>query len=317
LEAGTAAALSWAQHHHLYPVHDVSSDEVVGAIASVLNEMGFQDSKIGCEFSVTPRVGLSPNQWQQLKQASPKTHFEDGAPVLWSVRKIKSPLEVESLRTAAHIVSDMFDDLPTWMRADMTEDQVYRGVSARLILKGAEKPGYIAAYSNIAAPIVHWPTQRKYERGNVGLIDAGALSRGYWSDFDRHVAMGKVDPRAEDAVRAMWDVEQACIEAVRPGNTVADIYRAYRTATAGFKSASTTNILGRIGHGIGLDQVEHISLFADNEMPLEPGMTMCVEPSFVFEGVGLVIAEEMVAVSETGYDMLSRRGPRGTIAIDG
>ena len=315
LESGTAKHLSWAQRHTTYHVHDVTSDEVVPAIAAQLRELGCASAKIGCEMSLTPRVGLSPNQLQKLKDSLPEAKFADGADLIWATRLIKSPAEIDAMRTAAHIVNDIFDDVPNWLRPGMTEDQVYREVASRTLINGAERQGYIASYANVAAPIVHWPTQRTYERGNMAFIDAGCLCKGYWSDFNRHIAIGKIDAKAEDAVRAMWDVEQACIEAVKPGNTVADIYVAYEKATSKFKTKSA-NLLGRIGHGIGLDQLERPSLFPDNEMPLLPGMTMCVEPSFYFDGVGMIIVEETVAVSDTGHAMLSRRGPRGTIQVD-
>ncbi len=60
-----------------------------------------------------------------------------------------------------------------------------------------------------------------------------------------------------------------------------------------------------IAHGIGLELNELPSIAQGKSYPLEEGMTFAVEPKIVFPGEGSVGIENTVAVTETGYEILT------------
>jgi Xaa-Pro dipeptidase len=60
-----------------------------------------------------------------------------------------------------------------------------------------------------------------------------------------------------------------------------------------------------IAHGIGLELNELPFIARGHSYPLEKGMTFAMEPKIVFPGEGSVGIENTVAVTETGYEILT------------
>jgi Xaa-Pro aminopeptidase len=60
-----------------------------------------------------------------------------------------------------------------------------------------------------------------------------------------------------------------------------------------------------IGHGIGLELNEFPFLAQGQSYPLEPGMTLAVEPKIVFPGEGAVGIEDTVVVTRDGFEILT------------
>jgi Xaa-Pro aminopeptidase len=56
----------------------------------------------------------------------------------------------------------------------------------------------------------------------------------------------------------------------------------------------------RMGHGIGMDVHERPFLSAEDETPLEPGMTFTDEPSIIVDGRYSLRIEDIIVVEEGG-----------------
>jgi Xaa-Pro aminopeptidase len=67
---------------------------------------------------------------------------------------------------------------------------------------------------------------------------------------------------------------------------------------------------GHIGHSVGLDErIEEAPNLAPMEhRPLEPGMVLCVEMPYYAYGVGALQVEDMVVITDTGYEKLTSLG---------
>ena len=60
-----------------------------------------------------------------------------------------------------------------------------------------------------------------------------------------------------------------------------------------------------VGHGVGLEINELPVLAARTQARLEAGMTIALEPKFVFPGVGAVGVENTYLVTDTGMEKLT------------
>jgi Xaa-Pro aminopeptidase len=58
-------------------------------------------------------------------------------------------------------------------------------------------------------------------------------------------------------------------------------------------------------HGCGLDLVEEPFFFWGNTARLELGMTFFLEPSLVKHGLGTASWENLILITETGYERLN------------
>ncbi len=65
----------------------------------------------------------------------------------------------------------------------------------------------------------------------------------------------------------------------------------------------------RTGHAVGIDVHELPSVAAGDKTMLEPGMVFTIEPGIYDFSVGAFRIEDVVVVTETGYESLNATAP--------
>ncbi len=135
------------------------------------------------------------------------------------------------------------------------------------------------------------------------MLDFGVILSGYCSDMTRTVWVGKPDRAARDLYEAVLGAQMAGLEAVRPGTTSGEVDQAARKVLQRAK-------LGRYfthstGHGVGLEIHEAPRLARGQSEILRPGMVVTIEPGAYIPGKGGVRIEDMVAVTESGHQVLT------------
>jgi len=160
----------------------------------------------------------------------------------------------------------------------------------------------VQAGPNAANPHAH-AGDRPLQRGDLVVIDFGAVVDGYGSDITRTIAIG--EPDAE--MRAVYEVVKAANAAgraaARPGATGEAVDRAARAVieSAGYGPSFTH----RTGHGLGLEGHEPPYMVRGEATILQPGMTFTVEPGIYLAGKGGVRIEDDVLVTADGSETLT------------
>lgn len=155
------------------------------------------------------------------------------------------------------------------------------------------------------------PIDRALEVGDMLWFDAGCRVDGFWSDFSRAGVIGGPTPSQLDAQRAIVELTARGVAMVRPGVPVADIAL---EVDAGVRSlgvpvvARTSDLAGRVGHGIGYDITEPPHISAHDPTVLAAGMIISIEPGVATDD-GLFHAEENVLVTTDGHELLSVSPP--------
>jgi Xaa-Pro aminopeptidase len=155
----------------------------------------------------------------------------------------------------------------------------------------------VASGPNGALPHAR-PGSRRVERGDLVVIDFGAMIDAYRSDMTRTVMVGR--PSAEQ--RRMLDVvtaaQAAGAAAIGPGVACKDIDLACRSVidAAGWGD----RFVHGTGHGVGLDIHEAPWVNSRSAATLAPGHVVTVEPGVYLPQVGGVRVEDTVLVTETG-----------------
>ena len=189
--------------------------------------------------------------------------------------------------------------------AGVTEREVARVVGEAMIREGADRPGFImmASGADNYHVLSGKPTDRRLESGDMLWMDLGSVYRGYWSDFCRACVVGGTTRAQRDAQSMVVEVNQACLDAVKPGEPIHRIPAAAEAAFA--RLAMEVRVgAGRIGHGMGLMSTEPPHVAHYDSTIMTPGLVFTIEPRFVNEH-GIFNCEELVVVNERGGELLT------------
>jgi Xaa-Pro aminopeptidase len=277
------------------------------AIAAVLADKKLLGGRIGMELGTGFRLHLSYEDTRRLMELLLSARLVDAGKIIWSLRAVKSPLEIERAREACSINVKAFEKAFLSVKEGMTERELLRLISAEMFALGADKVFSLGLragperYGHSNCP----PGDRPIGRGELILIDGGPGYRGYFSDIIREAVIGEPNQRQRDLFAACVEACMTGVEMVRPGVTPAEITQAVRDCAQAGSFADQYISHGGVGHAIGLDVHELPLIHAGDNTPLEAGMVLAIEPSFYEEGQGMFNIEENLLVTETGYEILT------------
>ena len=167
--------------------------------------------------------------------------------------------------------------------------------------------------SGIRACTLHYNENNKQiAEGEVVMIDYGAEYNHYVADISRTWPVGRTwSEREREVYQAVYDAQEAAFAACKPGATLGSVHQAAARVLEerGFRDAfwhSTSHWLGMATHDVG-----------QRNARFTPGMVITVEPGVYLpeEGIGVRI-EDVVAITEDGYEVLSSMIPRDADAIE-
>jgi Xaa-Pro aminopeptidase len=190
---------------------------------------------------------------------------------------------------------------------------------------------------------------RKMQSGELLFVDYGAAEyRTYGSDICRTLPVsGRFTPEQRKYYDVVLEAQEAAIAAIKPGVMMLDVIKA---AAAVFRKhgleqfedparmgadrvwgvmPSPTHYLARnagitkytrygagvrdIGHHVGIDATDS----RDWTVPLAPGMVVTIEPKIYIPDKQIAIMiEDMILVTPTGHENLSRAAPKRVVDIE-
>ena len=221
------------------------------------------------------------------------------------VRMVKDPDELASIRAAVRLGATLFDRALEVLGPGVKETDVAAKMEYAAREAGAEAmsfPTIVASGARSALPHGRATSQPIAASGFV-VCDFGVILAGYCSDQTRTVWVGAVPERARHAYESVKEAQLAAISAVRPGVAVGEVDEAARRVLR--KAGLGRYFTHSTGHGVGLEIHESPRVGAGQKEILLAGMVITIEPGVYFPGKWGVRIEDMVAVSETGCEVLT------------
>src|SRR5207244_8347969 len=147
--------------------------------------------------------------------------------------------------------------------------------------------------------IVHGsPGPYRVEEGDLISIDVGVTLDGFVADSACTFPVGEVSPEAERLLEAGQAALAAGIEQARVGNRVGDISYAGQRTT---EEAGFAVVRSLVGHGVGRSYHEdpQIPNFGPpgRGAPLQPGMTIAIEPMITAGGYEVFLHDDGWSIS--------------------
>ena len=246
------------------------------------------------------------------------------------VRAVKDAAEIDTMRRAADVANEAFEQLLTEIKVGMTEREIATLLEQHMIELGASGtsfPTIVACGPGGAQPHAV-PTDRPVQPGEPLLIDFGCRVDGYCSDTTRTFCIGEPDPKLTELYAIVREAQDAGFKAladgVRKGREV-DMAARKVIEDAGYGE----QYFHSLGHGIGLAihelpvtaTLRVQSPEADVELAkreqLEPNSVISNEPGIYIPGWGGVRLEDMVLVTADGYEIMTVRNPEHVRSIAG
>ena len=165
--------------------------------------------------------------------------------------------------------------------------------------------------TGISPAVAQGPSRRTIQHHEPILLDYVFVFQGYLSDHTRIFAVGDLPDDLMMAHEAMRKVQAGIKKAAKPGIKAGDLYVMAMEMTnelgyADYFMGHDHQRVRFIGHGLGTELDEYPFLAKGQEMVLEKGMTIALEPKLIFPGKGVVGIENTHVVEEDGLRQLGQ-----------
>lgn len=300
-------AETYAKSTHVTDIRTVLppvEDNRPRAIKQALAGLGLQQGRIGIDLGAFG--GILVSEFAILKHELPHVEWVDVTDLFYRLRMVKTPAEVSCLRTAVEIQNHAFRKFVRRIGRGMSETELMFTMFQCQAEAGATEVG-------IAMPWTHpgytffraqYP-DRLMERGDLQWFDAGAIYRGYTSDYDIILVWGEP---AADYVKTFETMKVIYTEALtfwtpgRPIREIAqDVLRVVR------RHGAVDPLEGSfIGHNLGYEMVERpwLGVGCPPDLCLEVNMVVAPE-WFLVTPYGPMLFEENFVVGEDGLERLT------------
>jgi Xaa-Pro dipeptidase len=255
----------------------------------------------------------------------PDVEIVDAGLATGPARLCKTPDEIECMRISQLINEDAMRAVEDALRPGVRQNELSAILFRRAFELGitwscidpiwsltppARSLGTTTTNGDVGFPLAS--NDRFIREGDLVLPDTGLVWNGYHSDFGK-TWICSVDPQPSpqlrDCYRRWRDVIETAYQAIKPGRSCGDIVRDVMTVEPNFRLAQFY-----LAHGAGCDSAEppfigsELGLAYEDTVELAPGMTFVLEPVIWHDGYGGYRSEEVVAVTDDGYERLSTYG---------
>jgi Xaa-Pro dipeptidase len=288
------------------PSVGTATDGLVAAIEA----RGLQAGRIGFDES-----GLSIHALEEIRRRLPNLRISYAANLLWEIRMVKTPEEIERLERSTHISESAIRSAFRTIKPGVTEGQLIDAYHREIAAQGA-MPTFCVIGSGSRSSYPHsLRSERAIQTGDIVRYDVGCTWRYYHSDHARAIVLGQ----PTDEQRRIWDalaegVEDA-VAAVKPGATAADLFN---VAMAPGRRLGLDNFdRFHCGHGIGIsvydppvitasDPTKSAFLMPEIKEGLEVGMVINIEVGYYLQGVMGFLCEDTMVVTPQGSRVFTR-----------
>ena len=248
---------------------------------------------------------------------------EDG--IVTEIRARKTDEEIEHIHTAQRANEAAMERAETMLRettvedgrlyhegAVLTSERVKEAIEIELLRHGcALDDTIVACGSDAADPHDRGSGPLEADESIVIDIFPRHKTNRYHGDLTRTFCRGEPDETVREWYDLTEEAKEAALDALEPGATGAevhaaacDVYEAAGLSTLREDPTAETGFIHSTGHGIGLDVHEQPSV-SERGGELQPGHVVTIEPGLYDPEVGGVRIEDLVVVTEDGYENLT------------
>jgi Xaa-Pro aminopeptidase len=256
---------------------------------------------------------------REIREKFPNHEYKRAAPLVSSLRTIKSDEEIRLMREAIDITGKAFERILKFVSPGVTEYEVEAELTHEFLFRGTSGSAYhpIIATGENACTLHYVENSAICGEGELLLMDFGAEYSNYAADLTRTIPVsGKFTDRQKACYNAVLRVLRQSSLLLVPGNTIdkvnKEVNKLMEKEMIGLGLFSREEVLKQdpdkplftkyfmhgVSHFLGLDVHDVGSKFE----PFRPGMVFTFEP-------GLYIREEKLGIRLENNYLVTEREP--------
>lgn len=279
---------------------------------------------------------LCVSDYNRLSKAFEGSRIVDCSAIMRRVRAVKSPYEIDLLRSCGLKHKEAYSHIPEIYREGMTDVELQIEIERQLRLHGCLGIFRVHGESMelfmgniLCGDNADNPTPYDFAMGGAGqdpsipvgangtvitdgnavMVDACGNFNGYMTDMTRTFRVGELPELAMKAHRLSIDINRRLAQ---EGKTGVEAKRLYEIALEMVQQAGMDDYYmghrqkaGFVGHGLGIEINEAPVLAPRSRDILAEGNVIAVEPKFVIPGVGAVGIENTYVVHDDGMECIT------------
>jgi Xaa-Pro aminopeptidase len=281
--------------------------ESAGALAAAFAYVELRGARVGIETGAVSALHAAA-----LEGAALVPLHED----VEALRRHLDPDELQLVRAAIRADEAGFAAARQAIREGTSELAVFLAVSAAIEdaagMALALNDANHAFLSGPRTALVAGPaTDRRLCAGDLMIIDVNPPIRQYKGDITRTFCVGTPTAAQQTMHAALVAALDRAMTMARPGIPGRAVDAAMRAVLV--EAGYGAGLITHFGHGLGLQHPERPYIIPAEEMPLEEGMVLALEPGIYFTGGTSMRLEDNYLVTAHGLEPLSHF-PRELIA---
>ena len=250
--------------------------------------------------------GMTPMFAGLISEFIADADLVDAGPVMAAARQTKTADEITCLEVASAISEAALGAMEAALVPGITERKLLGIYDERIASLGAPMPPSegVCFATPASGPVRfrHVASDRPVADGELVVLAPGALYAGYEAGLARTRIAGSGDRGVEELASRCARGMDALIAACRPGNTGADLYRAW-------EAAGNPDPGVALAHGLGLGaEPPLIGYGRGTGAAVAEGMVLSVQSWVAEEGIGGCLERGTVLVDSSGPSVLTRYG---------
>jgi Xaa-Pro dipeptidase len=297
---------AWSWFDDVVPIQE--HHEPMEVTARALAEMGLSNKRIGVELD---SWFITNRQLAELKRLTPGSEWVDVSGSVERLRMIKSPAEVEHIRTACGYAQEMMRAGIEAVTVGANERDVAEAVLGTMGKVGCEPAGiapFIVSGPRTGIPHATW-SDREIVAGDPVMMEIPGSRFRYCGPILRTPFAGEINQKFQRVADVCIEALEAILSAARPGVPGSSVDQAMQDvcAEAGLLAGATH----RAGYSVGVNwspdwgEGQIIDLSPREEKLLEPGMTFHCPGPMLFVGAHAIGISETILITEGGCETLT------------
>ncbi|MCC4723329.1 Xaa-Pro peptidase family protein [Salinicoccus sp. RF5] len=249
---------------------------------------------------------LSLNTYRLLEESNKGAEYPIIDEMIMDIRQIKDGDEIENIREGIRLCDLAFEHILSFIKPGMSEKDI--GLELEYFMKknGAEgiKANHVIASGERSALPHGSASKRIISEGEFVKMDYGAVVNGYFSDFTRTVVLGEPSEKQREIYDIVHTAIEETLKHIGPGKICSELDDIGRSIIR--EAGYGDNFGHSLGHSLGLNIHEKPAMRNTDHTKLQPGMVITVEPGIYIPGWGGVRIEDLLVITEDGYENFTK-----------